>query len=58
MATDQYEGAKWFFPFEDDPDNGDLVERVIDARCAYWTSSPMKKSDIPAGVKIGDPVKQ
>lgn len=55
--ADQYEGEKWFFPFEDDPEKGDLVERVIDARCAYWTSKPMNKSDLAAGIKIGAAVK-
>lgn len=56
MASDNYEGEKWFFPFEDDVENGDLVERVIDARCAYWKSTPIKKNDLPTGVKIGAPV--
>ena len=55
MATKTYEGEKWFFPFEDDEEQGELVERVIDARCGYWTSKPMKKSDLPSGVKMGAP---
>jgi hypothetical protein len=41
--ADQYEGERWFPPFPDDEESGDLVEKVIDARCAYWTSRPITK---------------
>ena len=58
MAKDQYEGQKWFFPFEGDEERGDIVERVIDARCGYWTSKPAKKSELEPDVKIGAPVKE
>ena len=51
--ADQYEGQKWFFPFPDDDENGDLVERVIDARCAYWTSRPVTKDELAPDVKMG-----
>ena len=54
--AETYEGERWFFPYEDDEETGDLVERVIDARSAYWTSSPIGKSDLPPGVKIGNPI--
>lgn len=54
--ADQYEGEKWFFPFPDDEERGDLVERVIDARCAYWRAIPITKEELPAGVKIGAPI--
>ena len=51
--ADKYEGQKWFFPFPDDEEKGDLVERVIDARCAYWTAKPIAKADLPPDAKIG-----
>lgn len=51
--ADKYEGQKWFFPFPDDEEKGDLVERVIDARCAYWTAMPIAKADLPPDAKIG-----
>jgi hypothetical protein len=54
--ADQYEGERWFFPFPDDEEKGDLVERVIDARCAYWTSRPITKAELPPDVVVGVPI--
>jgi hypothetical protein len=56
MMADKYEGQKWFFPFPDDEENGDLVERIIDARSSYWTARPITKADLPPDVKIGKPI--
>ena len=51
--ADQYEGERWFFPFTDDEEKGELVERVIDARCSYWTSRPVTKAELPPDVVVG-----
>ena len=55
-VADQYEGERWFFPFPDDEESGDLIERVIDARCAYWTSRPVTKDELPPDVRTGAPI--
>jgi len=54
--ADKYEGQKWFFPFPDDEEKGDLVERIVDARCAYWRARPVTKDELAPDVKIGAPI--
>ncbi len=37
---------KYWFPTEEDPTMGDLVWRVVDAMCGYWSAMPVSREEI------------
>lgn len=46
----KYRESKNFFPYPDNPERGDYVERVVDPRQAYYKSRPVNADDeVPEG---------